>query len=177
MIWLGGFGRLGVCAALVVGPGLTLPASAQDSKAPSAQTNSDKLDALKRRDEELKAARDQQRRSAETEAALKRDIDQIGADRRKFNQDLIDTAARLRDVESKITATQDRLKPLDETESGIRKSLESRRELISEVLAALQRIGRRAPPALIASPEDALQSVHLQDWRSVPVALGTDRQS
>ena len=27
------------------------------------------------------------------------------------------------------------------------------------MLAALQRIGRRPPPALIASPEDALQSV------------------
>src|SRR5499427_1024454 len=126
MIWLWAFGRLGVCAALAVGLGVTLPASAQDSKAPPAQSNSDKLDALKQRDEELKAARDQQRKSAETEAALKRDIDQIGADRRKFNQDLIDTAARLRDVESKITTTQDRLKPLDETESGIRKSLESR---------------------------------------------------
>src|SRR5580765_2026840 len=159
MIWLGGFGRLGACAALTVGLGLTLPASAQDNKAPPAQNNSDKLDALKQRDEELKAARDQQRKSAETESALKREIDQIGADRRKLNQDLIDTAGRLRDVESKITATQDRLKPLDETEDGIRKSLESRRELISEVLAALQRIGRRAPPALIASPEDALQSV------------------
>ena len=31
--------------------------------------------------------------------------------------------------------------------------------MIGEVLAALQRIGRRPPPALIASPEDALQSV------------------
>jgi len=160
MIWLGGFGRLCASAALAVGLGVTLPASAQDSKAPPAQNNSsDKLDALKQRDEELKAARDQQRKSAETEAALRRDIDQIGADRRKFNQDLIDTAARLRDVESKITATQDRLKLLDDTETRIHKSLESRRELISEVLAALQRIGRRAPPALIASPEDALQSV------------------
>ena len=106
----------------------------------------------KQRDDELKAARDQQRKSAETETALKREIEQIGADRRKLNQDLIDTAARLRDVESKIAATQERLNPLDETERGIRKSLEGRRAVISEVLAALQRIGRRAPPALIAEP-------------------------
>ena len=159
MIWLGGFGRLGICAAFAGGLALTLPVSAQDNKAPPAQSNSERLDALKQRDEQLKTARDQQRKSAETEAAFKREIEQIGVDRRKLNQDLIDTAARLRDVESKIAATQDRLKPLDETEGGIRKSLESRRELISEVLAALQRIGRRAPPALIASPEDALQSV------------------
>ena len=31
--------------------------------------------------------------------------------------------------------------------------------MIGEVLAALQRIGHRPPPALIASPEDALQAV------------------
>ncbi|MFX8633140.1 hypothetical protein ABTM26_19325, partial [Acinetobacter baumannii] len=38
-------------------------------------------------------------------------------------------------------------------------SLESRRDEISEVLAALQRAGRRAPPALFVRPEDALQSL------------------
>jgi septal ring factor EnvC (AmiA/AmiB activator) len=31
--------------------------------------------------------------------------------------------------------------------------------VIAEVLAALQRIGRRPPPAIMARPEDALQSV------------------
>jgi septal ring factor EnvC (AmiA/AmiB activator) len=121
--------------------------------------NAEKLDALKQRDEELKSARDQQKKSAEAEASLKREIEQIGADRRKLNQDLIDTATRLRDTESKIAATQERLKPLDENEQNIRKSLDGRHAIIGEVLAALQRIGRRPPPALIASPEDALQSV------------------
>jgi septal ring factor EnvC (AmiA/AmiB activator) len=95
----------------------------------------------------------------ETEVALKHEIEQFGADRRKLNQDLIDTAARLRGVEGKIAATEARLKPLDDNELTIRKSLDGRRALIGEVLAALQRIGHRPPPALIASPEDALQSV------------------
>src|SRR5581483_5215391 len=56
-------------------------------------------------------------------------------------------------------STQERLKPLDDKERNIRKSLDGRRAVIGEVLAALQRMGRRPPPALIASPEDALQSV------------------
>jgi septal ring factor EnvC (AmiA/AmiB activator) len=136
------------------------PAMAQDRPTLLAQNDStEKLDTLKRREEELKTARDQQRKSTETEAALRREIEQIGADRRKLNQDLIDTATRLRSVESKIAATQDRLKPLDDGERSIRQSLDGRRAVIGEVLAALQRIGRRPPPALIASPEDALQSV------------------
>jgi septal ring factor EnvC (AmiA/AmiB activator) len=135
-------------------------AAAQEQPIRFAQNgNAEKLDALKQNDEKLKSARDEQRKSAETEAVLKREIEQIGADRRKLNQDLIDTAGRLRGVESKIVATQERLKPLDDNERSIRKSLDGRRAVIGEVLAALQRIGRRPPPALIASPEDALQSV------------------
>jgi septal ring factor EnvC (AmiA/AmiB activator) len=165
MICLEGVGRLDLCAALVAGLGFMLPsmfatATAQDRPTVLVQNNSaEKLDALKQREEELKTARDQQRKSAETEAALGREIEQIGADRRKLNQDLIDTATRLRGVESKVAAAQDRLKPLDDDERSIRKSLDGRRAVIGEVLAALQRIGRRPPPALIASPEDALQSV------------------
>ncbi|HEX5213371.1 MAG TPA: hypothetical protein VFW22_16720, partial [Pseudolabrys sp.] len=119
----------------------------------------EKLDALKQRDEALKAARDARGKSIETEAVLKREIEQIGADRRKLNQDLIDTATRIRNVEAQVAATDARLKPLDEKDSAIRKSLDGRRAVIGEVLAALQRIGHRPPPALIASPEDALQSV------------------
>jgi septal ring factor EnvC (AmiA/AmiB activator) len=135
-------------------------AAAQEQPIRFAQNgNAEKLDALKQNDEKLRSARDEQRKSAETEAVLKREIEQIGADRRKLNQDLIDTAGRLRGVESKIVATQERLKPLDDNERSIRKSLDGRRAVIGEVLAALQRIGRRPPPALIASPEDALQSV------------------
>jgi septal ring factor EnvC (AmiA/AmiB activator) len=162
---LGGFGGRETRAARLAGLAFALPlmlavAAAQEQPIRFAQNgNAEKLDALKQNDEKLKSARDEQRKSAETEAALKRDIEQIGADRRKLNQDLIDTAGRLRGVESRIVAAQERLKPLDENERSIRKSLDGRRAVIGEVLAALQRIGRRPPPALIASPEDALQSV------------------
>ena len=118
-----------------------------------------KLDTLKQRDQDLKAVRNAQSKAAETEAALKREIEQLGADRRKLNQDLIDTAGRIRGVEAQVTATEARLEPLDNNERSIRKSLDGRRAVIGEVLAALQRIGHRPPPALIASPEDALQAV------------------
>lgn len=121
--------------------------------------NNERTDALKQRDQELEAARAEQKKAAEREAVLKREIEQIGADRRKINQDLIDTAARVRGVENRIAATEARLKPLDDNERSIRKSLEGRRAVIAEVLASLQRIGRHPPPALLVSPEDALQSV------------------
>jgi len=170
MICFGGLNRLDPRAArlatLLAGLGLALPLAfaaplgAQDKPAVPAQSDkTQKLDALKQHDEELKATRDAQRQSSETEAALKREIEQIGADRRKLNKDLIDTAARLRGVEAQVEATQARLNPLDESQRTIQKSLDGRRAVIGEVLAALQRIGHRAPPALISSPEDALQAV------------------
>ncbi|MBV9563879.1 MAG: peptidoglycan DD-metalloendopeptidase family protein, partial [Bradyrhizobium sp.] len=51
------------------------------------------------------------------------------------------------------------LEPLDAQERLFRKSLEERRGVIVEILAALQRIGRQPPPALMVRPEDALQAV------------------
>jgi len=166
MICLGGFEpRSALVAALALGMPVALAATVLAQERPTllAQVGTDnkteKLDTLKQRDQDLKAARDAQSKSIETEATLKREIEQIGADRRKLNQDLIDTAGRIRKVEAQITETEGRLKPLDEKQAAIRKSLDGRRAVIGEVLAALQRIGHRPPPALIASPEDALQSV------------------
>jgi len=108
--------------ALLATFALTWPlafAGAQEKPAQSDKTGT--IDALKQHDDELKATRDAQRKSADTEAALKREIEQIGADRRKLNQDLIDTAARLRGVEGKVEATQARLEPLDDNQRRIQK--------------------------------------------------------
>lgn len=116
-------------------------------------------EAIKQRAQELEAAREQQRQAAEQQEKLKAEIAAIGQDRTKLNQQLIDIAGRVREIESQIADTEGRLRPLDARELQIRASLESRRDEIAEVLAALQRAGRRAPPALIVRPEDALQSL------------------
>jgi septal ring factor EnvC (AmiA/AmiB activator) len=116
-------------------------------------------DALRQRDRELEAARAEQRKAIETERKLRQEIEALGADRRRLNQQLIDTAARVRAVETRITEAESRLTPLDDAERGIRASLDDRSALIAEVLAALQRIGRRPPPAVMVRPEDALQAV------------------
>jgi septal ring factor EnvC (AmiA/AmiB activator) len=136
---------------------LRLPQLAQaDRPAPRGPVD---VNVLKQRDQELEAIQAERKKAAESEAKLRSDIEAIGEDRRKLNQQLIETASRVRAVEDRIAATQARLAPLDGKESGIRKSLDGRRAIIAEVLAALQRMGRRPPPALLVRPEDALQSV------------------
>ncbi len=164
------------CALLIGGAALA------QAPAPATPDKAQALDQLKVHDKELEATRNQQQQSNEAEAAIKRDIEQIGADRRKLAQDLIDTAARARANEASIEATQQRLEPLDAKELTIRRSIDGRRAVIGEVLAALQRIGRRPPPALIASPEDALIAVRtamvlgavLPDMRAKVDALAAD---
>jgi len=126
--------------------------------APAAAPKAD-LDLLKKRDQELDAAHAQQRATAEAQAKLKREIEAISEDRRQLNQHLIDTAARVRDVEANIDATEARLKQLDDQNRMLQASLDQRRSVIVEILAALQRVGRQPPPALMVAPEDALQAV------------------
>ncbi|HEX7563370.1 MAG TPA: peptidoglycan DD-metalloendopeptidase family protein [Bradyrhizobium sp.] len=134
------------------------PAAAQVAES-TPQTTAVSPDAIKQREQELEAARAQQKTAAELQQKLATDIASIGQDRSKLNQQLIDIAAQVRSVETRIGDAEARLRPLDSREQQIRGSLDSRRSEIVEVLAALQRAGRRTPPALLVRPEDALQSL------------------
>ncbi|EKS33776.1 murein hydrolase activator EnvC family protein [Afipia clevelandensis] len=132
---------------------------AANAQTASKQVAAPDPEAIRQRTQELEAAREQQKKAAELEQKLKADIAAIGQDRTKLNQQLIGIAAQVRDVEGKMADTEGRLRPLDARELQIRAALESRRDEIAEVLAALQRAGRRAPPALFVRPEDALKSL------------------
>ena len=145
-----------LCAGLA---GTALPATAQIATATSTPAATPSPDAIKQREQELEATRAQQKSATDAQEKLKADIATIGQDRAKFNQQLIDIAAQVRGVETKIGDAEARLRPLDDREQQIRGSLDSRRSEIIEVLAALQRAGRRTPPALLVRPEDALQSL------------------
>ena len=153
------------------------------SRSPPPPLAQSTLDTLRQRDQELEAVRAEQRQAAETEARLKREIDahrrrppqaQSGADRHR--------RPRCAPSKTRIAETEARLKPLDDSERGIRQSLDGRRAAIAEVLAALQRIGRHPPPAMMVRPEDALASVRtaimlgavLPDMRVQAEALAAD---
>ena len=138
--------------AMVAACALALPIGAASAQKPT-------LDDVRQRDQELDAVRAEQRKALESQKALRDEINAIGEDRRKLNQALIDTAAGIRSVEGRVAGTEARLQQLIDSEASIRNSLDGRRAVIVEVLAALQRIGRRLPPALMVKPEDALESV------------------
>ena len=150
--------RVALLSAGLAGITLSTSVSAQVAATTPPQTAASP-DAIKQREQELEATRAQQKTAAEAQAKLQAEIAAIGQDRSQLNAQLIDIAAQVRGVETRIADAEARLRPLDAREQEIRGSLDSRHSEIVEVLAALQRAGRRTPPALLVRPEDALQSL------------------
>lgn len=93
----------------------------------------------------------QKRIAAELEAAK--------GDRAKLNALLIETANRSRAVEQQLIDVEGRIGALDKSASELSSSLAKRRDVLAEVLAALLRMGRNPPPALLMRPDDALDAV------------------
>jgi murein hydrolase activator len=126
-------------------------------KAPDAT-----LELQRKRDEtrkELETLGRTMQLSADKVAEIEQSIAQTKKDSADIRQALIDSAAKRKDQEKKILDGEKKIAALSVQEDGIRNSLRSRRGVLAEVLAALERMGRNPPPALLVKPEDALASV------------------
>ncbi|MGV6871240.1 murein hydrolase activator EnvC family protein [Pseudochelatococcus sp. B33] len=147
--------RLAASVALVALVATVDSVRAQDAPPPDpalSQTEADR----DRRQQELKAVEADLTAREERRKALRAEIDGLSADRAELNRVLIETTERIGAAEDRVTALEQRLATLDGSEQAIRRSLESRRDIIAEVLAALQRMGRHPPPAVLVAPEDVL---------------------
>ncbi len=79
-------------------------------------------------------------------------------DRSRQNAALIAAAQRVKLAEADIAVLEDRMGDLIVQEFEVRGRLDGADENISSVLAALQRISRDPPPALMINPDNALDS-------------------
>jgi septal ring factor EnvC (AmiA/AmiB activator) len=131
---------------------------------------------------QLRGVEDTMRASADQRRRIEADIETIRADRARLNAALIDTTAKVQDTERQIDAGNARLATLVGSESALRRSLDSRRGVIADVLAVLQRMGRSPPPAILVRPQDMTQAIRaamllgsvLPDLKSETVALTQD---
>lgn len=96
--------------------------------------------------------------SNEKREALKREIDELSGDRTKQNAALIAAAQRVKLAEIEVASMEERLDNLIVAELEVRGRLDGADANIANVLAALERISRNPPPALIVNPNDALGS-------------------
>ena len=131
---------------------------------------------------ELRGAQDTLKASEQQRRAIEAEVEALRNDRARLNAALIDTSARSRTTESRIVEIERRLETSLAREEAIRRSLEARRDVVAEVLAALQRMGRRPPPAVLVSPKDMLQAIRtsmllgavVPELRSETQALAAD---
>lgn len=90
---------------------------------------------------------------------LSEQINALDKDRTTINRNLIETTKKSRELENRVSKAGNRLSQLRDEQSVIRDSLSGKQSLLAEVLGALQRMGRKPPPALLVTPDDALTSV------------------
>ena len=80
-------------------------------------------------------------------------------DRARFQASLIDTTRKVSEAEGRAADAEARLETLGSRQEAIKRSLGGRRAVVAEVLAALQRMGRKPPPALLVEPDDVLKAI------------------
>ncbi|MFK7902465.1 MAG: murein hydrolase activator EnvC [Nitratireductor sp.] len=97
--------------------------------------------------------------SISKKSELEEEIETLETDRASINRNLIETSTRSRSLETSINRAANRLDELRAGENAVRTVLREKRSVLIEVIAALQRMGHKPPPALLVRPEDALSSV------------------
>nr|WP_200960667.1 murein hydrolase activator EnvC [Rhizobium sp. Root708] len=140
-------------------PQASAPSSVPLSEAPPPDAAAE---LAKKRDEtrtELEALSKTINLSSDKVEQLQKSIADLDKSASSVRQALIDSAARRKSLEKQILESEKKLADLGVKEDGVRHSLHERRGLLAEVLAALQRMGRNPPPALLVTPDDALASV------------------
>ena len=156
--------------------------SAQDPVADTADDAAAPASRKRAREIELEAIQESIAVSENRQTGLKAEIEAMETDRAALSRTLLETAQRVRRTESEIGRIEIRLESLYANEDGIRDSLRGRRAVLAEVLAALQRMGRTPPPAIISQPRDALAAIRssimagaiLPDIRVEAEALAAD---
>lgn len=99
------------------------------------------------------------RGAEEAQKRLRAELDAAKGDRARLNQLLLESATRSRAVEQQLIDVEGRIAQLDRSAAELAASLDTRRGVLAQVLAALMRMGREPPPALVMRPDDALDAV------------------
>ncbi len=136
------------------------PGAAQDSAKAAAPSAADpRAEVIDRRQNELRSVQEDLRLSEAQRAKIESELEIIRTDRVRLTAAMLETTARVQAGENRAAEAERKLEASLAGETAIRRSLESRRNVIAEVLAGLQRMGRRPPPALLISPDDILKAI------------------
>ena len=136
-----------------------VPASAQEARPKKPASIEERTQDKDRREADLKAIEGSIKQSDEEKQRAIKAVESLRGDRAKLNKDLIDTTRRVRATDEKLSLIEGRVSVLELQENALKASLEARRDVMIEVLAALQRMSRKPPPAVLVRPNDMLEAV------------------
>lgn len=97
--------------------------------------------------------------SREQASFLASQVDHLKKDQRALTDELIKVANAERDVANNISDREEKLEKLMEQQAQVSQNLKSRCAEFAEVLAVLERMGLKPPPALMVRPDDVLASI------------------
>ena len=148
--------------------GTAVRAAGEDADAPS---KSDTAQHLQDIEKQIEAGRSHSKE-------LTGKAEKIAKESDTLQQQLIETASQVQDLEVRVTALEDKIKSLAQEEAEKKKDLDARRGELSRLLAGLQRFGEQPTVTLIARPAtvtDTARTGLLLD-RIIPTLAGRARE-
>lgn len=164
-----------LASAVLAAAVLSAAAARAEDQPPAADPAAEQRQALDAARSDLKAAEERRR-------AIGAEVEALKGERGKLQESLASAVASIREKEPQVEERSRRIGELAESERQVKASLSSRREVLADVIAALQRMGRQPPPALLVRPNDALEAVRsamllgavVPDMRAEAESLGSD---
>ena len=108
---------------------------------------------------ELGSVEQEMTSSAESLEKIKSDIAAAIRDQEEISGKLITIARTIQSQETAITAAEERILNFRKEEIVLRADLAEKQEVLSELLAGLQRLEQNPPPALVVEPNDVLAAL------------------
>lgn len=167
---------LAVLAALCLAAALAPAAPGRaEGPAPAPDPVAEQRKALDTARESLKDTQERRQRIAA-------EVDALKGESGKLQAALVVAAEKVRVLAPKVEERAGKLGELGESERQLKTSLVARRGVLGKVIAALQRMGRQPPPALLVRPDDALEAIRsaillgavVPEMRAEAEALGSD---
>jgi murein hydrolase activator len=97
--------------------------------------------------------------SAEEQAKIKAEVEEAQADQEAISARLVIIAKTIQSQEAAIGQAETKIKQLQKKAVLIRADLASKQDVLSELLAGLQRLEQNPPPALVVEPNDVLAAL------------------
>ncbi|WP_336739916.1 murein hydrolase activator EnvC family protein [Aureimonas altamirensis] len=105
---------------------------------------------------ELAAISGQIQVTQQTLARLRSEAAEIALDREALSRRLVESAKAAESLSAELAGLETRLERMGARSLALDRSLAERRRVLTGLLAAMQRLGRSPPPALLVQPDDAI---------------------